>query len=72
MRSTRTPEKQTYLKRWIGREKEGVNMIKEGDVSEYKGRKGIVYKWDNAPNISMTSIRLVWWNEEYICVKEGE
>ncbi len=32
--------------------------------------KTAVYKFDEAPNISLLDKRVVWWNEKYICIKE--
>ena len=33
--------------------------------------KTVVYKFDETvPNINLLDKRVVWWNEEYICIKE--
>ena len=29
-----------------------------------------IYYFDKAPNIKLTDKRVVWWNEEFICIKE--
>jgi len=33
-----------------------------------------IYDWDTCPNISLLDNRIVWWNEEYICInwQKGE
>ena len=31
-----------------------------------------IYKWNEGPNIDLLSDRVVWWNEDEICVKESE
>jgi len=31
-----------------------------------------IYKWNEGPNIDLLSERVVWWNEDEICVKESE
>ena len=44
--------------------------MKEGDVMTHKGRTGTVYTWDDAPNIDIRSKRLVFWDDDYICIAE--
>ena len=31
-----------------------------------------VFDWDSCPNISLLDKRVIWWNEEYICIKQAE
>jgi len=33
-------------------------------------KKEKIYIWDDCPNIDMLDKRIVWWNEEYICIRE--
>ena len=29
-----------------------------------------VFDWDSVPNIDLLDKRVVWWNEEHVCIKE--
>ncbi len=35
-----------------------------------KSEKGKVYKFGENPNISLLDERVIWWNEDYICINE--
>ena len=31
-----------------------------------------VYTWEDCPNIDLLDKRVIWWNEEHICIEESE
>jgi hypothetical protein len=31
-----------------------------------------IFTWDNCPNIDMLDESMIWWNEEYICIRMSE
>ena len=36
---------------------------------KFDQRNTTIYYFDKAPNIKLTSKRVVWWNEEFICIR---